>query len=182
LESPLSPTPPEQELHEGADAPDMKHRPEVLVVAAANTPVVAVAYKALLLPVKSVNIIWSTALMVMSDPAPVVCKTKEEPSMVIASPPSPRVTTPLASKVPLAVRVPVTVKALLTVVVPVDAPTERVVAAPAKLTVVAVVLIRLNVVEPVVREVVISGDVPKTATPVPVSSVRVLRSADERPE
>ena len=42
--------------------------------------------------------------------------------------------------VPLTVKLPVTVNALLTVVVPVAAPIERVVAAPAKFTVVAVVL------------------------------------------
>ena len=128
---------------------------------------------------KSVKIIWSTALRVMSDPAPVVCRVSELPSMVIASPPSPSVITPLASKVPLAVRVPVAVKALLTVVVPVPAPIERVVAAPAKLTVVAVVLTSEKVVEPVVIEVVMSGEVPNTATPVPVSSDNELRRAAE---
>jgi hypothetical protein len=46
-----------------------------------------------------------------------------------------------------------------------------VVASPAKLTVVAVVLTRAKVVLPVVIEVVIAGLVPKTRDPVPVSSV-----------
>lgn len=47
-----------------------------------------------------------------------------------------------------------------------------VVAAPAKFTVVAVVFTSAKVVEGVVSEVVMAGDVPKTATPVPVSSVK----------
>ena len=55
-----------------------------------------------------------------------------------------------------------------------------VVEAPAKLTVVAVVLTSAKVVEPVVRLVVIAGDVPKTATPVPVSSDNEFKSAAER--
>ena len=55
-----------------------------------------------------------------------------------------------------------------------------VVAAPAKLTVVAVVFNSAKVVEPVVSEVVIAGDVPKTATPLPVSSeIALARLADE---
>jgi len=49
-----------------------------------------------------------------------------------------------------------------------------VVAAPAKLTVVALLLIRSKEVDPVVREVEISGEVPKTRRPVPVSSVTEL--------
>ena len=40
-------------------------------------------------------------------------------------------------------------------------------------------LIRSKLVEPVVRDVVISGLVPNTATPVPVSSLRVLIKADD---
>jgi len=48
---------------------------------------------------------------------------------------------------------------------------NAVVAAPAKFTVVAVVLIRANVVLAVVIEVVIAGLVPNNKTPVPVSSV-----------
>ena len=95
------------------------------------------------------------------------------------SPLSPRVTTPLAVKVPLVVVVPVTVRALLTVVVPLDAPTDKVVAAPAKLTVVAIVFANAKVVESVIREVVIVGEVANTANPVPVSSERVLRRTDE---
>jgi len=55
----------------------------------------------------------------------------------------------------------------------------KVVAAWAKLTVVAVVLIKAKVVEGVVKEVVIAGEVPKTATPVPVSSDKVFRRTDE---
>jgi hypothetical protein len=46
--------------------------------------------------------------------------------------------------VPLTVKLPVTTRAFLTVVVPVVAPTVRAVAAPAKLTVVAVVLTKSN--------------------------------------
>ena len=62
--------------------------------------------------------------------------------------------------VPFTVRLPViTTSALLIVAVPVAAPIERVVAAPAKFTVVAVVLTRANVVLPVVREVVTAGEV-----------------------
>ena len=57
-----------------------------------------------------------------------------------------------------------------------------VVAPPAKLTVVAVVLSRSKLVEGVVKEVVIAGDVPKTATPVPVSSVRAFSRAEEGPD
>ena len=62
------------------------------------------------------------------------------------------------------------------VVVPVAAPRLRAVAAPAKLTVVAVVLTRAKVVEGVVKLVVIAGDVPKTATPDPVSSLNEVSS------
>ena len=50
--------------------------------------------------VKSVRIIWSTALRVISVSAPVVCRIKALLSIVTASPPSPRVTVPLASKAP----------------------------------------------------------------------------------
>ena len=55
--------------------------------------------------------------------------------------------------------------------VPVEAPIPSVVAAPAKLTVVAVALIKLKVVLPVVKLVVIAGLVPNTKTPLPVSSL-----------
>src|SRR3989344_5652023 len=72
--------------------------------------------------------------------------------------------------VPKRVKAPETEAALAMVVVPVAAPIFKAVAAPAKLTVVAVVLTKAKVVEPVVRLVVIAGDVPKTATPDPVSS------------
>ena len=68
---------------------------------------------------------------------------------------------------------------LLIVAVPDDAPIASVVAAPAKLTVVAVVFNKSKLVEAVVREVVIAGDVPKTATPVPVSSERLAAKAAE---
>lgn len=64
--------------------------------------------------------------------------------------------------------------------VPVVAPMVRVVAAWAKLTVVAVVLTKANVVEPVVKEVVIAGEVPNTATPLPVSSVRASSKAADK--
>ena len=61
--------------------------------------------------------------------------------------------------------------AFLMVAVPVVAPIVRVVAALAKLTVVAVVSTRSKLVEPVVKEVVIAGEVPNTKSPaVPVSS------------
>ena len=72
--------------------------------------------------------------------------------------------------------------ALFMVVVPVAAPRLRVVAAPAKFTVVAVVLTRAKVVEGVVRLVVMAGEVPKTATPVPVSSLNEVRSWEEEME
>ena len=64
--------------------------------------------------------------------------------------------------------------------VPVVPPIVRVVAAPAKSTVVAVVLIRAKVVDPVVREVVIAGEVPNTLTPEPVSSVKASRRAADK--
>lgn len=64
---------------------------------------------------------------------------------------------------------------LFTVNVPVAAPTFSVVAAPPKFSVVAPVFTRANVVDAVVRLVVIAGDVPNTATPVPVSSVNAAR-------
>jgi len=61
---------------------------------------------------------------------------------------------------------------LLIVVVPVIAPTVTAVAAPAKLTVVAFVLTRLNVpVVSVIKLVVIVGLVPNTNAPLPVSSL-----------
>lgn len=68
------------------------------------------------------------------------------------------------------------------VVVPVVAPMVRVVAAWAKLTVVAVVLTRAKVDEGVVNEVVIAGEVAKTMTPVPVSSVMELSMTEEAAE
>ena len=76
--------------------------------------------------------------------------------------------------VPLTVKLPVTVMLLLTVVVPVAAPILKAVAAFAKLTVVAVVLIRSNDALGVVRDVVIAGLVPNTNAPEPVSSVIAL--------
>lgn len=71
---------------------------------------------------------------------------------------------------------------LPTVSVPELPPMLRVVAAPAKLTVVAVAFIKLKLEEPVVKLVVMSGLVPNTATPVPVSSVRVFARTDDAPE
>jgi hypothetical protein len=80
---------------------------------------------------------------------------------------------------PFDVVVPDIVSELFTVEVPVPAPILSVVAAPAKLTVVAVVLTKAKVVEPVVRLVVIAGEVPKTATPDPVSSdMESMRTED----
>ena len=66
--------------------------------------------------------------------------------------------------VPYKVNAPETEAELAMVVVPVAAPRLRAVAAPAKLTVVAVVLSRAKVVEGVVKLVVMAGEVPKTAT------------------
>lgn len=66
----------------------------------------------------------------------------------------------------------------LNVAVPVEAPNERVVAAPKALTFVAFVLKTANVALPVVTLVVKSGDVAKTREPVPVSSdITFLSSA-----
>jgi hypothetical protein len=59
------------------------------------------------------------------------------------------------------------------------APIERVVAALAKFTVVAVVLIRSNEVLGVVKDVVIAGLVPNTNAPDPVSSVTAARRLAE---
>ena len=78
--------------------------------------------------------------------------------------------------VPYRVKAPEMEAALAMVVVPVAAPMLRAVAAPAKLTVVAVVFKRSKEVEPVVRLVVMAGDVPKTATPEPVSSDKEVSS------
>ena len=71
---------------------------------------------------------------------------------------------------------------MLIVAVPVDAPKLSVVAAPKALTVVAVVLNTSRDEESVSTEVVKVGDVPKTTTPEPVSSVKVLKSIDDAPE
>jgi hypothetical protein len=67
----------------------------------------------------------------------------------------------------------------LNVAVPVEAPNERVVAAPKALTFVAFVLKTANVALPVVTLVVNSGEVPKTRAPDPVSPVIVLSSSDD---
>ena len=66
--------------------------------------------------------------------------------------------------------VPITV-GLPIVSVPLIPPIANVVAAPAKLTVEAIPLIKLKVVLDVVKLVVISGLVPNTKTPLPVSSL-----------
>lgn len=68
---------------------------------------------------------------------------------------------------------------LLIVAVPDEAPMFRVVAAPAKLTVVALAFISAKLDEAVVSEVVISGDVPNTTRPLPVSSESVAAKAAE---
>ena len=60
---------------------------------------------------------------------------------------------------------------LFTVIVPVAAPMFSVVAAPPKFSVVAPVFTKANVVDAVVRLVVIAGDVPNTKAPEPVSPV-----------
>jgi len=78
----------------------------------------------------------------MSLVAPVAVRVIVVPERVIASPPSPIFAIPFAVSVPLAVSVPVEVSALFTVVVPVDAPSETVVAAPPTFRVVALVLKR----------------------------------------
>lgn len=90
---------------------------------------------------------------------------------------SPKVTLPLAVNAPV-----IAVVALLMVAVPVAAPIFKVAAAPAKLIVVATVLNKSKEVDPVVMEVVMAGEVPKTTTPVPVSSDRELERAADAPE
>ena len=60
-----------------------------------------------------------------------------------------------------------------------SAPRVRAVAAPPMFKVVATVLSKSKEAEPETREVVMVGLVPKTATPVPVSSVKVARRAAE---
>ena len=72
--------------------------------------------------------------------------------------------------------VPVTLRVLLILVLPVAAPRLRVVAAPAKLTLVAVVLSKSKEVEGVVILVVMAGEMLKTATPDPVSSFNEERN------
>ena len=79
-------------------------------------------------------------------------------------------------------RAPEMEAALAMVVVPVAAPIFKAVAAPAKLTVVAVVLTRAKVVEGVVRLVVMAGEGPKTARPDPVSSDIELIKTDDAAE
>lgn len=56
---------------------------------------------------------------------------------------------------------------------------KAVVVAPKALTVVAVVFNRSNEAEPATSEVVMVGDVPKTATPEPVSSVNEVAKTEE---
>ena len=68
------------------------------------------------------------------------------------------------------------------VAVPVVLPKVRVVEAPNALIVVAVVLRRSKDDEPVKSEVVKVGDEPNTTTPVPVSSVKVERRVEDKPE
>jgi hypothetical protein len=71
--------------------------------------------------------------------------------------------------VPLTVKSPVTVRAFRTVVVPVVAPIVSAVAAPAKLTVVAVVFTSANVVAPVERLARVVA--PETVNPVSVPTL-----------
>ncbi len=73
------------------------------------------------------------------------------------------------------------IMALAMVAVPDPAPRLRVVAAPKASIVVALVLKTSKSVVAVVIEVVISGEVPKTETPVPVSSERDASKAAEAP-
>lgn len=82
--------------------------------------------------------------------------------------PLPKVATPVTPRVVLAVMAFAARVVLATVRVPVAAPTFRAVAAPAKLTVVAVVLTRAKVVDGVVSPVVTAGDV-RLVVPVLVS-------------
>ena len=70
---------------------------------------------------------------------------------------------------------------LAMVAVPVLAPIFNVVAAPKAFTVVAVVLKISMEAEPAMMEVVIVGEVPKTATPDPVSSDSVEAQLAEEP-
>ena len=75
--------------------------------------------------------------------------------------------------------VPLTVKSPAIVTVPDAFPIFKDVAAPPKLIVVAVVLSKSKDVLPVVKLVVIDGDVPNTSTPDPVSSdITPARSDD----
>jgi len=91
---------------------------------------------------------------------------------------------PLAESVRLSFDAVVRIDAppLPNVTVPAAPPRLRVVAAPKALMVVAVVLNTSKDEEPVIILVVMVGEVPKTDTPEPVSSVRVLRSTDDNPE
>ncbi len=113
--------------------------------------------------------------------APVAEISQSLELIATVSPLSPSVISPLAVSVPLVVVIPVIVKALLIVVVPVAAPIESVVAAPPKFIVVAVVFANAKVVESVMREVVIVGDVANTASPVPVSSDKVFNKFADVP-
>ena len=71
---------------------------------------------------------------------------------------------------------------VLIVVVPVVAPRVKAVAAPKALMVVAVVLKTSKEAEPVVTEVVKAGEVPKTKSPLPVSSVTEAATLAEEME
>jgi hypothetical protein len=79
----------------------------------------------------------------------------------------------------IVVVVPLTVKFPAIVTVPDEFPMFSAVAAPPKLMVVAVVLSRSNDALPVVKLVVIAGDVPNTRAPEPVSSEITPASADD---
>ena len=82
----------------------------------------------------------------------------------------------IVSVVPLTVKLPEITTLLLIVVVPVVAPILNTVAAFAKLTVNALVLIKSKLVDPVINDVLIVGLVPNTNEPVPVSSLITLNN------
>lgn len=123
-------------------------------------------------------------VMVKSPSAPMAPMPDILPSLVMSqsevltepvSPLSPRVKAPLKVAEPETMRLvdrvaePVTVRLLLMVVLPVAAPMDKVVAAPAKLTVVAVVLIKLKVASSVEMVEPLTAKLPPSVvSPVPV--------------
>ena len=114
----------------------------------------------------------ATARSVMPVMLPPVMATLDDVIGPVTPPGAPtapvRVEMPVTARVVLAVMAFAARVVLLTVAVPVAAPRFRAVAAPARLTVVAVVLTKAKVVDGVVRLVVTAGDV-RLMVPVAVS-------------